>query len=85
MSVAEPDDTEFFRSLEAQMAEVDVGEVLDVTQVPSPQLGVMVKECDKLLADMGELHAPSPKSEAAREVHSRRGALLVEMARRGLR
>lgn len=85
MSVIEPDDDDFFRALEEQMGAVEVGDVLDVSKIPSPELGIMVKECDKLLADMGQLHVATPTTQSAREVHSKRAALLIEMAKRGLR
>jgi hypothetical protein len=84
MSTIEPPEDDIFRFMEEQMGEVVV-EVEDVTKIPDHELGLKVKELDKLLSDMGQLHNMNPTTESAREAHSRRSALLIEMARRGLR
>lgn len=90
MSLLEPDDDPetraFFAALEQQMGDVEEpDDVVDVTTLPSHQLSVLVHEFDRRLSEMGELHAAAPKTEAARQLHSRRAALLVELSRRGLR
>ena len=85
MSTLEPPEDDVLAGLEAQLADIKVGEVEDVSKIPSLQLAMLVHECDQALTAMGQLLHGNPTTEEAREIHSRRAALLIEMAKRGVR
>lgn len=78
------DDDDILKQLAAQLGTLEEPEdVEDVTKIPDPELGVRVQEIDAQLVEAGQLLQPT--TQEARDLHSLRGALLIEMSKRGLR
>lgn len=67
-----------FAALEAQLATV---EEKDLTAMDSFALHAELRRLDGELAALGEILRPNP-SPAARELHSRRGAIIVILKNR---
>lgn len=84
LSLAEPDD-ELFKRFEAQLDTDIPTDVVDVTTIPDVDLVNRLHELDAELDKSGELMALNPRTQEARDLHSLRAAVLVEMKRRGLR
>lgn len=77
------DDAGLFAALEEEFADITVDGVQDVTALDSADLLRLFQGVERQLRDQGQMI--NPKTPHARELHSRRGAYMVEMRRRKLR
>jgi hypothetical protein len=71
-------------NLEDLFAQLDIEEpeVEDLTKRQSLDLATELKELDHQLGEMGELHSKAPSTQEARDLHSRRGAIVIELKKR---
>jgi hypothetical protein len=69
--------------LEAEMGDVDISDVEDVTKLEGGALLRQFALVERQLRDIGEMM--QPHTDDGRELHSRRSAYLIEMRRRGMR
>lgn len=72
-----------FASLEEEFADLTVDGVQDVQTLDSEDLLRLFHGVERQLRDQGQML--NPKTPHGRELHSRRGAYMVEMRRRNLR
>lgn len=74
-------DDDLFAFLEEGMGEVDTSDVIDVSTLSTLELFNMFAELNTELFECKE--AIRPKSQWARDAHSLRNAIQVELQRRG--
>ena len=75
-------DDDLFAQLEAELGDVVVPDVEDVTTLDTALLLRRYHGVERELREMGQLL--HPRSEKAREHHSRRSAYLIELRKRRL-
>jgi meiotically up-regulated gene 157 (Mug157) protein len=75
--MAPPDDIDW-----SQLEDINIEGVNDATKHDNMTLLKMFNELTEDLKNMGE--AVHPKTQAARDIHSWRAAILIELHRRGL-
>lgn len=70
-------------ALDAELGQVDVGEVVDFTTLDTLELNRRFGACRRALYELGEMREPT--TDEGRRLHSERVAMLLEMRRRGAR
>lgn len=70
-----------FADMAAQLADIGVDDTDDMTAWDTLELNLELRRLDKALADRKELLHPT--TQEARDMHSRRGAVVVALHRRG--
>lgn len=77
-------DEDVLAALEASLGDVpEPTDVENVQEIPLLELQDRLSKIDSTLSTMGELRWP--RTQQARDLHSTRAALLVELSRRGMR
>jgi hypothetical protein len=80
--ISDPDPEDIFAQMAGQLADISVPDEQKVTDMATLQLADRLSEIDHELVDRKELL--NPTTQEARDLHSLRGAIIVEMKKRGV-